>query len=122
MVSANSKLSRLISQLQSFTIPKDDGDGSSPEKCSESMVPSSPVVVDLTTLGDDEIEGCDTPGPAEIRRQRLAEFFKRRKAEKATGVKNPKNVPESSPKAPSSTVGGLEIAKKNDYVLPEYVP
>ena len=59
----------------------------------------------------------------QIRRQRLAEFFKRRKAEKATGVKNPKNdVPESSPKAPSSTVGGLEIAKKNDYVLLEYVP
>ena len=91
------------------------------------MGPSSLVVVDLTTTPrDDEIEGCDTPGPAEIRRQRLAEFYKRRKAEKATGVKETKkkkkDVPEPSLKAPSSTVGGLEIAEKNDYVLLDYVP
>ena len=127
-VSANSKLSRLISQLQSLTIPKDDGDSSSPEKSSESKGPSSPVVVDLTTTPvDDEIKGCDPPSPAEVRtsaRQRLAEFFKRRKAEKAAGDTNTKtDVPESShPKAPISTVSGSEIPKKNDYVLPDYAP
>lgn len=118
----------MISQLQSLTIPKDDGDSSSPEKSSESKGPSSPVVVDLTTTPvDDEIKGCDPPSPAEVRtsaRQRLAEFFKRRKAEKAAGDTNTKtDVPESShPKAPISTVSGSEIPKKNDYVLPDYAP
>lgn len=117
----------MISQLQSLTIPKDDGDTSSPEKSSESKGPSSPVVVDLTTTPvDDEIKGCDPPSPAEktSARQRLAEFFKRRKAEKAAGDTNTKtDVPESShPKAPISTVGGSEIPKKNDYVLPDYAP
>lgn len=127
-VSANSKLSRLISQLQGLTIPKDDGDSSSPEKSSESKGPSSPVVVDLTTTStDDEIKGCDTHGPAEVRtsaKQRLAEFFRRRKAEKAAEGNHTKtDVPESShPKAPISMVGGLETSKKNDYVLPDYVP
>ena len=79
------------------------------------MGPSSPVVVDLTTTPrDDEIEGCDTPGPAEIRRQRLAEFYKRRKAEKATGVKETKKKikkmfpnPLSKPPAPRLVVWRL---------------